>query len=421
MGRGFGTIGAGSGLDGCKGEVTAVEDGRYTPPRPPRRIPAGAGTITQLQVSTPRSPAPPPKQPWIYGRFLAGFLVVVLIVAAGASAGWWIRSRSLRIDLDQVQSDVGGAVVRVLASTCGSTGLASGVLLAGGQILTAASAVAQPLSIVVVTPDGRIRQANLISTTPDGIAVLRLIGTLAGTPASIASAKPDPHAGRALIGYTDTGKQVVNDDGSDAKPRALSELMNAGKLGSPIVSRTGQVVGLVTGATVQAATVTPLERLPGYAGPNPVTVTTAPGGTCTDSRGPQLPIAPELQVARTPLAVEVQQLFANYLTLENRRDFVGVRKFYSVQHAKSLPLPLDATGHRTTYFFGPKLSEVSSDSQGGTYARVTFNALFSPVATGAGGRVCQRLDYRYRLVRQRGALVIDSSVSMAQPPNCEAD
>ena len=53
-----------------------MEDGEL--PRPPRRVPAGAGTLTQLQTTTPRAPEPPPRQPWIFGRILAGFLVVLL-------------------------------------------------------------------------------------------------------------------------------------------------------------------------------------------------------------------------------------------------------------------------------------------------------------------------------------------------------
>ena len=43
-------------------------------------------------------------------------------------------------------------MVRVLATTCAGTGEATGVLIDDGRILTAASAIKQPLSIAIVTP-----------------------------------------------------------------------------------------------------------------------------------------------------------------------------------------------------------------------------------------------------------------------------
>ena len=137
-------------------------------PRPPRRIPPGAGTLTQLDSSTPRGPQPPPRQPWLFGRILAGFIVLLIIVAGGAATGWWIRSQSVsadppsdpasgpstptstpRVSLDTaaVTALAGPAVVRVLATTCAGTGEATGVVIEGGKILTAASAIREPLSV----------------------------------------------------------------------------------------------------------------------------------------------------------------------------------------------------------------------------------------------------------------------------------
>ncbi|MEU4195841.1 serine protease [Kribbella sp. NPDC026611] len=392
-------------------------------PRPPRRIPAGAGTLTQLQTAPVRAPQePPPRGPWIFGRFLAGFLVLLVVVAGGATAGWLFRSQTLGIDTKQVLTTVGPAVVRVLSTTCGGTGEASGVLLDNGRVLTAASAVERPLATVVVTPDGRIRRANLIGTSEDGVAVLQPIGLATGNSAKVAPGDPDPKAQRALIGYTMAGKQVANPIGSVADPTALSTVMNASKLGGPVVDKAGQVIGLVVGDTVQASTIVPFGKLQGYAATPPVGVTPEAGGSCTNSRGSQTPIAPELQVARTPLGVEVQKLFASYLTLENKRDFRSVQALYSPRLAKTLTVTRDAHSHATTYFFGPKLTEVSPSADGGAYARLTFNALFSPTASGADGRNCNRLDYRYHLIRQAGKLVLDEAKSMTNPPaSCDTD
>jgi hypothetical protein len=197
--------------------------------------------------------------------------------------------------------------------------------------------------------------------------------------------------------------------------------MNATKLGGPVVDKDGWVVGLVVGRTVSASTIVPLEKLRGYAVPRSTRITAAAGGSCEESRGPQTAIAPELLVANTALAAEVQKLLGTYMTLENRRAFAALQPWYSEQLARSITPAKDQRSHRTTYFFGPKITEVSRNGRDGAYARVTFNALFSPVTTGADGRRCNRLDFRYRLVREGGKLVIDTAASMADPQSCETD
>lgn len=390
-------------------------------PRPPRRVPAGAGSITQLQTSTPRAPEPPPRGPWIFGRILAGFLVLLIIVAAGATAGWFVRAESLKINTDATLETVGPAVVRVLATTCAGTGEGSGVVTEGGRILTATSAVEKPLSIVVVTPDGRIRRANLIGTSADGVAVLQPIGRIDATPVQLAPAEPDPKAERALLGYTAAGKQTIQSIGSTDDPKPLGSVMNAAKLGGPVVDKSGHLAGLVVGESVAASTIVPLDTLRGYVAPSPIGLTVDNDHSCVESRGPQGTVAPELQVGNTQLAAEVLKLLSNYLTLENRREFPALQALYSDQLAKTITQAQDRRSHQTTYFFAPKLTEVSPYNVTGAYARMTFNALFSPTARGADGRNCNRLDYRYRLVREGGKLVIDTATTMTPALSCDTD
>lgn len=395
-----------------------MEDGRSGLPRPPRRIPPNAGSLTQLEVpSRLTAPQPPPRRPWIFGRILAGFVVLLVIIAAGAGAGWFVHERRLAIKTDDVLKSAGPAVVRVLATTCGSTGEASGVLIDNGRVLTAASAVANPRSIVIVTEDGRIRRANLLGTSSDGVAVLQSIG-LDGTPMHLAAADPDPKAQRALIGYTAAGKQTINQVGSADDPRALSEVMNTAKLGGPVVDKSGSLIGLVTGATVQASAIVPLENLRGYVAVAPAGLTVATAGDCPHSRGPQIAVQPALQVAGTPLNVEVQRLLGNYVTLENQQDFPRLQSLYSARYAKGMTEDRDRTNHQTTYFFSPKLTDVAPD---GAYARMSYNVLFAPTAKGAGGQNCNRLDVRFQLVRVDGKLLIDRTVPMATPVSCDTD
>ncbi|TCO21303.1 trypsin-like peptidase [Kribbella steppae] len=398
-----------------------VEDGGQLP-RPPRRVPAGAATLTQLQTSTPRTPPPPPRRPWKFGRFLAGFVVVLLILAAGASAGWYVRAESLRIDTEKILEAVRPGVVRVLATTCEGTGEASGVLIGDGLILTAASAIKQPLSIAIETEDGRVRRANPLGTSADGVAVLRLIGRLDTEPVPLAPPNPDPKAERALLGYTAAGAVTSRSVGTEEQPQALSSWMNQAKLGGPIIDKTGQVVGLVTGDTVPASTIVPLEKLREYVVPNAAGLTPEAGGTCQRSRGPQNAVVPELLVASTPLAVESQKLLGSYLTLLNRHDFAGLRQqVYSRRLLRAYSEEKDRSSHETSYFFGAKITEVTRYAVDGANVRMTFTVLFSPNANGAQGQTCNRLDLRYRLVRDSGQLRLDQGTSVATAQSCDAD
>ncbi|NUR96369.1 MAG: trypsin-like peptidase domain-containing protein [Kribbellaceae bacterium] len=395
-----------------------VDNGRNALPRPPRRLPADAGSLTQLETpSRPSGPLPPPRGPWLFGRFLAGLIVLLVIVAGGAGAGWYLRQRTVRIDTDAVLKSAGPAVVRVLATTCAGSGEASGVLIDHGRVLTAASAVDQAMAIVVVAADGRIRRANLLGTSTDGVAVLQSIG-FDDAPLQLPEVAPERKAERALIGYTAAGRQVINPIGSEADPAALSQFMNMAKLGGPVVDKSGRLVGLVTGATVQAATVVPLAKLREYVAPAPSGITVAAPGTCPDSRGPQGTMAPELQVAKTPLALEVQGLLTNYLTLQNKHDFTAVQALYSSQLAKSLTPARDRQSRGTAYFFNPRITALAPD---GSYARMSYNVLFSPTAAGAGGGTCNRLDNRFTLVRSGGKLVINSAAKASDIVACETD
>ena len=405
-------------------------------PRPPRRIPTGTEAHTQLETSTPSDPQPPPRPPWIFGRILAGFIVLLIIVACGAATGWWIRSQSVDpttpevIDAagpevtdpvgPEVVKTAGPAVVRVLATTCAGTGEATGVLLDEGVILTATSAIRQPLSIVIVTPDNKIRRANLLGNSADGVAVMKLVGSLDTTPLPLADGDLDPKAGRALIGYTAAGKQTMQSIGTTDAPTQLSSVMNATKLGGPVVDSSGRVVGVVVGDTVPESAIVGADKLRGYVAPGSTGITPKLG-TCARSRGPQSAIVPELQVARTPLSLEVQRLLGSFLTLENRHDFEAVQALYSKRLARSLTVTRDRQGHQTSYFFGAKVTEVNRSAKNGAFARVSLNVLFSPIATGASGQTCNRLDYRYELVRQGGKLVIDRAVPMSKSQACESE
>jgi hypothetical protein len=178
------------------------------------------------------------------------------------------------------------------------------------------------------------------------------------------------------------------------------------------------VVGLITGDTVPKATIVPVAKLRQYSGTGQPGITPEPGGTCVRSRGPQAAIVPELTVANTPLAGEVQTLIGTYMTTTNRHDFTALRALYSAQLAKGLPEEQDRRHHQTSYLFGARIIEVTQVGET-VNARVTYSVLFSPNSDGALGQTCNRLDNRYRLVRENNKLLVDRATGVQDPQPCD--
>ncbi|TDD54500.1 serine protease [Kribbella antibiotica] len=401
---------------GDEEDDSVVHDGR-SGPRPPRRVPAGAPPLTQLQPTIRRT-TPPPRRPWLFGRFLAGLVVLLLVVTGGAAAGWFVRQDRTSINEVKVLADVGSSVVRVLSTACSGTGEGTGVYVGDNLVLTADIAVREPLAAAIVTRDGVIRRANLLGTGPDGVAVLQVVDRLSVPPLQIAASAPDPEAGRALLGYTASGNLAAQTVGSEHRPRPLGEVMNAAKLGGPVFDKSNQVVGMVTGDNLAGSRIVPAATLRALAVRNASGLTPNSGGSCTESRGPQSAVTPVLQVSATELAVQAQRTMTNYLTLQNRHDFAGVRKYYTSRLAGALPLTKDRQGHLTTYFFGATITEITQ-SDGGVNVRINYVTLFSSDAHGAEGKNCNRLDQRYRLLPSANGLLIDGSSQVTSPRPCD--
>lgn len=226
-----------------------AEQGRGDLPRPPRRIPSwasendetrlpsGPGTTIEPRRRTVDGGAgsEPPLPPRFRPRFVLPLVVFVLVL--GAAAGWLVRADSLSLDPGDVLDSAGPVVVRVLATTCEGTGQASGVMLPGGTVLTATSAIRFPVSVAVLTQDGKVRRVTVRGVTADGVAVLTMAGRADKPTAVVAPKLPDPKADRALVGYDLTGRQVVSQVGTAEQPIPLTGLVDAGALGAPMVDR----------------------------------------------------------------------------------------------------------------------------------------------------------------------------------------
>lgn len=405
-----------------------ADDGRPGLPRPPRRVPPWAADDeprTTIQAPEPRAaqlqptqPAPelPPRVRW---RFFVPLIVFVLVIGAGA--GWLVRAQSLSLDTEKVLDTSGRTVVRVLATTCEGTGDATGVLLGDNLVLTTASAIRRPVSVGVLTSDGRVRSANVLGISTDGIAVLRMIGRLDNPTAVLAPEPPHPQADRAIVGYEPDGDQVIQQAGTARDPKPLREVIGAGSLGAPVFDKDGRLIGLVAGDTVASSKVIQLDQLRPYAA-GAAQITPEPTGTCP-ARGPQTPVVPDLAVANTPLAGEVQDALGDYLYALNRHDFAAMVDTYSQRLAANSTVETAAKQHGTSYAFDSVITEVSQigDSNDAVNARMTFTVLFSPNNAGAKGQTCNRLDLRYTLVREQEKFRIDQATSLSQNVSCTTD
>jgi hypothetical protein len=398
-----------------------ADDGRVALPKPPRRIPSWAlETALRTSIQAPTPPPPPPAPPapprWRF-RFVVPLIVFVLVTGAGA--GWLIRAESRTLDSTKVLLNAGPSVARVLATTCNGTGQATGVRLGDGLVLTAASAVRGPVSVALETSDGRVRRATVLGTSTDGVAVLRMIGQLAGQPADLAAEQPDPKADRAVLGYSPEGDQLVASAGTTAAPKELRDIIGETSLGAPVFDNDGQVVGLVTGDTVATGKVLALPELRQYTGSRPP-IAPEPPGEC-QAKGPQNPLVPTLAVANTPLAGEVNQTLTAYLNALNKHDFVAMRTTYTKELSATNDLAADTARHKTSYAFGATITQVTPSGNTGAFARMSFTVLYSGEGEGARGQSCSRLDIRYFLVRGDGRMRIRALEAMPGNQSCDTD
>ena len=401
-------------------------------PKPPRRIPswavvddevtAGSRTAIQPRAAAPvTAPSRPPRGPGP----LAIIPLVIIVLVVGVGAGWVLQSKASKddsaqtLDTTAVLKASGPSVVRVLASTCAGSGEATGVLFDNGRVLTAASAIRQPVSVAVVIADGRIRRATVAGTSTDGVAVLNLPGRLDTSTAVVASSAPEAGAPSAIIGYDQAGKQSIQEAGTAREPRALAEFLDPASLGAPVLDRNGQVTGLVTGNTVASGKVIGLDDVRRYAGSTPG-VAPEPLGKCA-ARGPRTAVQPALAVAASPLASEMQRLFGSYFKALNQHDFLAMQDTYSREFAADSTKEAFDKQHGTSYAFGPVISEIGGTGEPRATARMTFAVLFSAGSTGAKGATCVRLDLRYKLVREQGRLRIDAATNVSSNQSCDSD
>jgi hypothetical protein len=274
--------------------------------------------------------------------------------------------------------------------------------------------------VAIVTQDGKVRRATVRGVDRNGVAVLAMAGPADKPTATFAPKLPDAAADRALVGFELNGKQVARQLGTATQPTDLTEIVDGGALGAPVVDKHGRVIGLLAGETIATSEIVGLDELRRLGG-GEATLTPQKLGTCP-ARGPQSPVEPALAVANTPLAGEVREILGRYLDTLNRHDFVAMQATYSDSlRARSDPAE-EAKKHVTSYAFRPVIEAVTAaGGDNNADAVLSFTVLFSPDSTGADGHTCGRLRIRYHLVREQQQLRIGSASTQENKPGCDTD
>lgn len=392
------------------------EHGDDQRPRPPRRVPPGAGgTVIEAPAEhgAAQGPVRRPPRAWYL------LPLVLALIAAGAGAGWLVR--------EQQESSAGPSpspspspaptfdllaklrpsVVQVLATTCQGTGQAAGILLAPDLVLTAAAAVRGQVSTAVRlddgSPDGKVRTVQVEGESADGLALLRVAPGLGGVPATSA---PAGAAASALIRYDTLGRQLLDQLTDDPLTQQIRQVAGLGPLGAPAVDPQGRVTGVVTGHDTTDARLIGADTFGRFLGQSP-SLLASPAGECDTPSGPRGQLTPALVTYPTELGKEVQVTMAIYLNAVNRHEFQLARSMYAAPLKQRDTLAELIEAQRTSYWFGARIVRVDATEDGGAVVVMRFTVVHAADSGGpVDGESCTRWNLAYRLVREKGKLRI---------------
>ncbi|MFC0628501.1 hypothetical protein ACFFGN_30810 [Kribbella deserti] len=351
----------------------------------------------------------------------AWFLIplVLVVAAAGVGVGWLLQTDDGIVDPLEAERAVGAGVVTVLATTCSGTGRATGFLVGDNKVVTVASAIYGPVSVAIVTADGQVRGATVIgtSTNDDGLALLRISAPLDVSAPPRTKKAPAVGAEMALVG---TGNRYIGteDVGSGTVKVAitpgnrLASSVHTALHGAPLVTADDKVAGMATpgGNYLTAAELEP------YLGASPPISPTAT--LCPEAWGPKDdPVTPTLEEAPSELSAQVMQTFQRYVRAVNAHQPEAIRATYTGRQLAVAPEDAIRQQHRTTYLFGPRVSDITQFGNGAR-ARMIFTTIHSsdgPAASIDGGLTCARWNIVYTLMPDGGVLKLAGLSPKVEP------
>ena len=389
------------------------DDGLRELPRPPRRVPPGAEsgttrtrTAIEARPGRPQQSRPSARPPRAW--YLLPLLLAVLL--AGAGTGWLVRERADRFDLGEIRDEAGPAVVRVRASSCSGTGLATGLLIDDTRVLTMGSVLTGPVSVAIETADGRVRPVRVDGIDKAGVAKLEVLGDPLGIrPVPLAETTPADGLDVPVLGYVD-GRQDIDlygiTPGGGADLAGITSRLPPDAAGSPVLDRQGRAIGLLTQPSATGTRAVGLDVLREFkSGSRRVDFAPRPED-CTEAKGPQAPVVPVLDGPNGEQAEEAQRLLGDYLTALNRHDEERVHDLFTgyLEEDDGQSIANLTKRYRMQYTFGAVIRNVQEE-ENGARVQMTHTSLKQPTPD-TGNLYCLRYDIAYDLDRVDGELRI---------------
>ena len=316
-------------------------------------------------------------------------------------------------------------VVKIVASTCGGTGIGTGFLLPSGDIATVAHVVTGAVS-VAVTSHGQTTAATVVGYDPDAdLALLRPAAPITGYRFGWATRQPSVGDPVAAIGYpldepetltagTVSGLQrkIVVDGNTQTGMIETDTPINPGNSGGPLITADGRVIGLVDARQANAAGIgyavngltAESEMTSWQAAPSPM----APG-SCSDPLGPSQ-ASPNVGVPASGANVAgITSTLAMYFTAINTGDYATACAQLTPANQGSDCVEHFANTAATSYDFNFDLLSITQQSPGVDIADLDFTSV-QVAAEGPNGQTCDNWTLAYTMVNSGGAWLISTAL-----------
>jgi serine protease Do len=313
-------------------------------------------------------------------------------------------------------------VLKIVASTCGGTGVGTGFLLASGMVATVAHVVTGAVS-VAVTGNGQTSAATVVGyDSGKDLALLRPSRAVSGYGFKWSSQQPSVGDQVAAIGYPLDQPETLTTgtvSGLNRKVPVEGTLMtgliqtdtpiNPGNSGGPLVATDGTVAGLIDATNQQASGI-------GYAvdaqaaqsefsswqvAPSP-----QPAGQCASATGPSGGTSIGGPASGSDATAIVATL-RTYFRAVNSGDYVAAYAQMDANAQSQTSLQTLSSGDSTSYNFNFSLNSVTVSSSGVDVAGLDFTSV-QDAAHGPDGNTCDNWTLNYTMVNTGGTWLIDS-------------
>jgi S1-C subfamily serine protease len=314
-------------------------------------------------------------------------------------------------------------VLKIVASTCGGTGIGTGFLLPSGQVATVAHVVTGAVS-VAITGNGETSAASVVGYDANqDLALLQPSKRLAGHTFRWADHEPSVGDQVAAIGYPLNQPETLTIGTVSGLNRKLpiegtirtgliqtDAALNPGNSGGPLIAGDGMVTGLVDAKNLEAsgigyavdAQLARPEFSNWQAKPSPQPATACPGAL-----GPSGSAAIGGPASGSDVA-GITSTLVTYFDAINTGDYpTGYAQLDA--HAQSQGSEQTfASGDATSYDFNFSLMSVTTQSPGVDVAALDFTSV-QDSAHGPNGDTCDNWTLTYTMVNVNGTWLIDSA------------